>query len=72
MLKNTSDDLIDLIDQMLKKDPEQRIGNLGILNHPWIKKNRFPDDYGSESDEQKEVKEEDKNSLDSNSDFFAE
>ena len=36
MLKSTSDDLIDLIDRMLKKDPESRIDNLEIFDHPWM------------------------------------
>ena len=71
MLKNTSDDLIDLIEKMLKKDPEQRIDNLSVFEHPWIMKYRydgFQDEYES-SEDQKDVAE--KNSLDSNSDFFA-
>ena len=77
MLKNTSDDLIDLIDRMLKKDPEQRIDNLEVFEHPWIKKyrcNRFPDadDYGSEEDEERAEGDMDKNSSETNSDFFGE
>ena len=71
MLKNTSDDLIDLIEKMLKKDPEQRIDNLSVFEHPWIMKYRydgFQDEYES-SEDQKDLAE--KNSLDSNSDFFA-
>ena len=43
-----------------------------VLDHPWIKKNRFPDDYGSEEDKEKQEGDMDKNSSDSNSDFFAE
>lgn len=36
MLKKTSDELIDLIEKMLTKDPEQRIDNLSIFEHPWL------------------------------------
>ena len=72
MLKSTSDDLIDLIEKMLNKDPEQRIDNLSLFEHPWITKysyDPFYDDYES-SDEQENNQE--KNSLDSNSDYFGE
>ena len=72
MLKSTSDDLIDLIDRMLKKDPESRIDNLEIFDHPWIKKyryDRFHDDYGSEEEEGKADCDMDKHSSDTNSEF---
>ena len=72
MLKNTSDDLIDLIEKMLHKDPEQRIDNLSIFEHPWIMKysyDRFQDDYEcSDADENNP----EKGSIDTNSDFFPE
>lgn len=51
MLKSTSDELIDLIEKMLNKDPEQRIDNLSIFEHAWIMKYRydpFNDSYESE------------------------
>lgn len=83
MLKSTSDELIDLIDKMLKKDPDQRIDNLEIFDHPWIKKyryNRFGDDYGSEEEDESKSKIDggeptagaDKNSTANNSDLFGE
>ena len=36
LLSKISDDLIDLIDQMLQKDPLKRIDILRIYEHPWI------------------------------------
>lgn len=36
---NFSPELTDLIRNMLKKDPKERISFRGILNHPWITKN---------------------------------
>lgn len=33
-----SDDLIDLLKQMLEKGPDERIRWEGIFNHPWVKK----------------------------------
>jgi serine/threonine protein kinase len=36
LLYKISDDLIDLIDQMLLKDPAKRIDILRIYEHPWI------------------------------------
>jgi serine/threonine protein kinase len=38
MLSKISDDLIDLIDLMLLKDPSKRIDILRIYEHPWIVK----------------------------------
>ena len=38
---------------MLQKDPQKRINNLGIFDHPWIKKyKKFIDDLESESENQ--------------------
>jgi serine/threonine protein kinase len=38
MLKTTSDNLIDLIEMMLHKDPEQRLTMFEVFEHPWIQK----------------------------------
>lgn len=38
LLKKVSDNLIDLLEQMLNKDVNQRIAMLEIYDHPWIKK----------------------------------
>ena len=70
MLKNMSDELIDLIEQMLQKDPEKRIDNLGIFDHPWIRKyKKFTDD--SDSDNLHSCKK-DRVSSRTNSDFYGE
>lgn len=53
-MKGTSDELIDLIERMLKKDPEQRIDNLSVFEHPWVMKYRYDpfDDSSSNEDAQ--------------------
>ena len=38
LLRKCSDDLIDLIEQMLNKDSGKRISMLEIFDHPWIRK----------------------------------
>ena len=38
LLRRTTDDLIDLIEQMLCKDWGKRIDMLSIYDHPWIVK----------------------------------
>lgn len=48
MLRKTSDNLIDLIEQMLGKDANSRISMLEIFDHPWIKKYNKKD-YSSHS-----------------------
>ena len=55
MLRNTSNDLIDLIEQMLKKDPLERIDMIKLLDHPWILKYKL-----SEENSDFETKSEDK------------
>jgi serine/threonine protein kinase len=55
ILQKTSDDLIDLIESMLKKEATERIEVLQIFEHPWMVKYRakaekWSDDEGDESD----------------------
>ena len=70
MLKSTSDELIDLIEQMLHKDPEKRIDNLGIFDHPWIRKyKKFAEDSDSENSNDSKKQ---KISSRTNSDFYGE
>lgn len=38
MLRKASDNLIDLIEQMLHKDAATRITMLEVFDHPWIRK----------------------------------
>ena len=69
MLKGVSDELIDLIEQMLDKDPEKRIDNLAIFEHPWIRKyKKFRDDYSDSISGRSERK----LSSRTNSDFYNE
>ena len=44
MLRNTSNDLIDLIEKMLTKDPAERIDMIKLLDHPWILKYKLRDE----------------------------
>lgn len=48
LLRKTSDDLIDLLEQMLCKNMSQRIDMLGIYDHPWIIKYKRKDEVDSE------------------------
>lgn len=74
LLKSTSDELIDLIERMLKKDPEQRIDNFEVFEHPWIKRYKNKDDYWSDDDDDDTDGEarskRDKSSSETNSDIF--
>ena len=54
VLRNTSNDLIDLIERMLAKDPLERIDMLRLLEHPWILKYKLGDensDFETKSEE---------------------
>ena len=44
VLRNTSNDLIDLIEKMLTKDPAERIDMIKLLDHPWILKYKLGDE----------------------------
>lgn len=48
-LRKISDDCIDLLERMLKKEPETRINIIEIYEHPWIEKYKFRG-YDSEVD----------------------
>jgi serine/threonine protein kinase len=50
-LRKTSDNLIDLLERMLCKDPMERIDMLQIFDHPWITK--YSRKYEESSDEEK-------------------
>lgn len=50
-LKTLSDDLIDLVDKMLIKDPERRIDMLQIFEHPWMQKYVHEDRFDLEDEE---------------------
>ena len=51
LLRRTTDDLIDLIEQMLCKDWGKRIDMLSIYDHPWIVK--YKRKHEMDSDDQK-------------------
>ena len=51
LLRKTSDDLIDLIEQMLHKEWGKRIDMLGIYDHPWIVKYKRRDERGSDDED---------------------
>ena len=36
--KKLSDEVIDLLQRMLRKDPAQRLTLLQVLDHPWLQK----------------------------------
>jgi len=48
LLRKTSDELIDLIEQMLHKEWGKRIDMLGIYDHPWIVKYKRRDERDSD------------------------
>ena len=48
MLRDTTDELIDLIDQMLCKDPVKRIAMMEVYEHPWIVKYKYKDEKWSD------------------------
>ena len=50
-LRRTSDNLIDLLDRMLCKNPQERIDMLQIFDHPWITK--YSRKYENSDDEDK-------------------
>jgi serine/threonine protein kinase len=51
LLRKTSDEFIDLLEQMLCKNMGQRIDILGIYDHPWIVKYKRKDEIDSEEKE---------------------
>jgi serine/threonine protein kinase len=51
LLRKTSDDFIDLLEQMLCKNMGQRIDILSIYDHPWIVKYKRKDEIDSEEKE---------------------
>ena len=53
LLRNLSDDLIDLIDKMVQKDPTKRIDILNIYEHPWIVK--YKHKFEKWSDDEKSI-----------------
>lgn len=56
LLRKTSNELIDLILQMLDKDPEQRLGVIEIYDHPWMQRYRAKLDNWSDSENENEIK----------------
>ena len=60
-LRKTSDELIDLIERMLLKDPNERIDMMQIFAHPWINryKRRDEESEPEESEESLIISEED-------------
>lgn len=54
VLRRTSDDVIDLIEKMLCKDPAKRIDDLGIFEHPWIKQHKKSTDVRWSDDDEEE------------------
>ena len=51
ILRKTSDDLIDLVEKMLSKDPEKRIDMIEIYEHPWMEKYRLKEEKWSDEEQ---------------------
>ena len=51
-LRKVSDDCIDLMEQMLHKDPVKRIEMIEIFEHPWIQKYKKRAEHWSDDDEE--------------------
>lgn len=64
ILRKTSNELIDLIERMLLKDPHERIDMMQILSHPWVEKYKLRDEESEpeESEESVIISEEDEKS----------